>query len=127
VDRTLGAPADEDAVWAVVTAQAAELSPPPVEILTLADRARSRWLPRWADELCFAFEPAHAGALIDRIADRHQVPGELLTDVLLGLAGMLAWGALQPAPLGLPTMPAFRAEEATRLFALLRPRLAPPG
>jgi hypothetical protein len=192
--------ADEDAVWTVVTAQTAELTPPPVNVLTLADRARSRWLPRWAevmtqpvrylpawclpradeyavrvaalpeqlepttlchwdirddnllvrpdgsvvivdwgmsclgprwaDELCFAFalaQPAHAGALLDRIAERHRVPGDLLTDVLLGLAGMLAWAAFQPAPPGLPTMPAFRAEEATRLFALLRPRLATLG
>lgn len=191
---------DEDAVWAVVTAQAAELTPAPVDILTLGDRITARWLPRWAelmtdparylpawcaprageyaarvrslpdrlepeslchwdvrddnvlvradgsvvifdwgmsclgprwsDELCFAFELAHpsrGGALIDEIAGRHEVSGDLLTDVLLGLAGMLAWGARQPAPPGLPTIPAFRAEEARRLFALLRPRLTTPG
>jgi hypothetical protein len=35
-------PADEEAVRAVVTAQAAELTPPPVAVLTLADRAPPR-------------------------------------------------------------------------------------
>ena len=192
-------PPDEPAVLAVVTQQAGELTPPPVTILTLADRARSRWLarwpevaadpgrylpawlsprtaecaarveslpdrleastlcqwdvrddnvlvrpdgsgvvfdwgmsclgPRWADEFCFAFElaaPERAPALLDRLAARHEVAADLLTDVLLGLVGLLAWGARQPPPPGLPTMPAFRAAEAQRLLALLRPRLTGP-
>ena len=40
--------ADEDAVWAVVTDQAARLTPPPpVAILTLADRARRAGCRDW--------------------------------------------------------------------------------
>jgi hypothetical protein len=190
------ASADDDAVWTVVTNQAAALTPAPVEILSLADRARSRWIPRWeiastdparylpdwwvpraaefaarvtslprrleattlchwdvrddniliredgsvvivdwgmscigprwADELCFAFAlaaPELGAELLDGIAERHGVTADLLSDVLLALAGMLAWGALQPAPPGLPTMPAFRAAERDRILTLLRPRL----
>lgn len=191
-------PADADAVLAVVTAQAAELTPPPVTILTLADRARSRWLARWpevavepgrylpdwlapraaecaarvatlpdrlaattlchwdvrddnvlirpdgsvvifdwgmsclgpiwADEFCFAIalaDPAHGPELLDRISARYDVSSDVLTDMLLGLIGLLSWGARQPPPPGLPTMPAFRAAEAERFLNLVRPRLAP--
>jgi hypothetical protein len=193
-------PPDEGAVLAVVREQAVELTPPPVTVLTLADRARSRWLvrwpevaaypdrylpewlapraaecaarveslpdrldvttlchwdvrddnvlvrpdgsvvifdwgmsclgPRWADEFCFAIalaEPERAPELLARIETTYDVAPDLLTDLLLGLVGLLVWGAQQPPPPGLPTMPAFRAAEAKRFLDLLRPRLQQIG
>jgi hypothetical protein len=50
------------------------------------------------------------------------VPADLLTDLLIAIAGSQAWRSREPVPAGLPNLPGFCADQAERLLRTVRRR-----
>jgi len=90
------------------------------------DWGMARLGPRWADLFALCLEWAETPDFDQRIA-RTAADPVTVTDLLLGLGGHLAFGATQPAPPGLPTLPAFRRREAARFLAGAWRRLQTDG
>ena len=87
--------------------------------VVIFDLGMARIGPAWADEFCLALEAGDeqpSAACLAAIEQRHGVPGDLLTDVIIALAGSLAWSALQPQRPGLPNMAGFCLLQARRLL-----------
>jgi aminoglycoside phosphotransferase (APT) family kinase protein len=92
----------------------------------LVDWGMARLGPAWLDLMLLAIQaPAaeHADELL-----RRWLPADVqdaATDLILCLAGSQAWGTYQPPRPGIPTMGAFVADDARRLFAIALVRLGP--
>jgi hypothetical protein len=94
--------------------------------VVIFDWGMARIGPAWNDEFVLALEWAATPAIdgyLDRIGRDHDVPDHVLTGMLLGLAGSMAWAAGQPAPPGLPHLPGFAAGQARLIFDVIRRRL----
>jgi aminoglycoside phosphotransferase (APT) family kinase protein len=72
--------------------------------------------PSWGDAFMLALTWAETPAF-DSLTAALPVDPEVVTDVLLAIAGSQAWHGAQPAPPGLPTFPGYCRAEAARAFA----------
>jgi hypothetical protein len=72
--------------------------------------------PIWGDAFMLALTWAEAPAF-DALTATLPADPEVVTDLLLAIAGSQAWRGAQPAPPGLPTFPAFCRAESARAFA----------
>ena len=94
--------------------------------VVIFDWGMARIGPAWADEFVLALEWAGSPAIdgyLTQITRDHDVSGRVLTDVLIGLAGSLAWRAGQPPLPGLPNLADFSDELAGLLLTVIRRRL----
>jgi hypothetical protein len=94
--------------------------------VVIFDWGMARTGPAWADEFVLSLEWAATPAIDDyfaRIARDHGVSGDVLTDMLIGLVGSLAWRAGQPPLPGLPNLAGFTGELARLLLGVIRRRL----
>lgn len=91
--------------------------------VVIFDWGMARRGPSWGDlfMLCLAWadHPRFDEDVARLDADPHVV-----TDLLLGLGGWLALRSSEPAPPGIPTMPAFQRREANRLLIAAERRLS---
>jgi aminoglycoside phosphotransferase (APT) family kinase protein len=85
------------------------------------DWGMSRRAPSWFDPLVLAQHHVQSPRF-DEVT-RGLTDPDVITDVLVMIGGSQAFMAKQPAPPGLPTMPAFRAADAARTLEGARRRL----
>lgn len=78
--------------------------------------------PAWGDAFMLALAWVDTPAF-DELMAAQPVDAGLVTDLLLTFAGSQAWRGAEPAPPGLPTLPAFCRTEAARGFAGVARRL----
>lgn len=82
--------------------------------------------PAWADEFLLALEWAGTDRIDGYLAEiilHHGTPPDLVTNLLLAVAGSQAWRAREPAPPGLPNLPAFCRGQAQRMLRTVRRRV----
>jgi Phosphotransferase enzyme family len=97
--------------------------------VVIFDWGMARIGPAWADEFVLSLEWAGTPAIDDyfaQITRDHGVSARMLTDMLIGLVGSLAWRAGQPPQPGLPNMAGFADDLAGLLLAVIRRRLPAP-
>ncbi|RIQ13716.1 phosphotransferase family protein [Jiangella rhizosphaerae] len=82
--------------------------------------------PSWADAFMLALTWVETPAF-DELLAAHPVDDDLVTDLLITVAGSQAWRGAQPAPPGLPTFAAYCRAEAERAFAGVHRRLGAGG
>jgi hypothetical protein len=97
--------------------------------VVFVDWGMARLGPAWADTAVFALEWADSprfDSLTATAPFTRDVPRDVLTGLLLNIGIHLTVMGPEPAPPGLPTLPAFRRREGARFLEGARRRLAPP-
>jgi Phosphotransferase enzyme family len=91
----------------------------------IVDWGQSRIGPRWTDAMVFGLDWADEPVFDEMVAtldlDEHEE--HAITAFLTGFGGRLAMVAIEPAPPGLPRLPAFRRDVAARCLAGAHRRL----
>jgi hypothetical protein len=82
----------------------------------ILDWGMARLGPSWADPLLLALQNS-TDTTVRVVSTLTPTEHEAAVDLITALAGSQAWNARQPAPPGLPHLPAFCADDATRLLA----------
>ncbi|MGH3496674.1 MAG: hypothetical protein ACRDP1_04330 [Nocardioidaceae bacterium] len=91
--------------------------------IVIVDWGMARLGPGWGDLLALSLEWAETPVFDDRMAAVVDADPAVVTDLLLGLGGMLAYRATLPAPVGLPSLNEFRRTESARFLAAATRRL----
>ena len=82
----------------------------------ILDWGMARLGPSWADPFLLALQNS-TDTTVRVVSTLTPTEHEAAVDLITALAGSQAWNARQPAPPGLPHLPAFCADDATRLLA----------